>query len=229
MAKKQRRRDAAMRQNSGPIIGLLVVGALTVVGILGLFVLLDSDSGDSDTTPAVDASLLVTEDAWQTGDGTEPVTVVEFLDFECEACRAAHPVVQQIREDYADEINYVVRQFPNHNNSVLAAKAAEAAGEQGMYWEMYDKLFETQSEWGEQQDSQAAAFISYAAELGLDVDAFTQSLNSDDYVQKIEQDRADAIAAGVDATPTFFINGERQVGVMDYETFAGKIEEAING
>lgn len=224
---KQQARRGTNRQNNGPIIGLLVLGGLTVAAIIGLFLLIDSGGGDSTVAPPVDASMLVTTDAWQTGDGNEPVTVVEFLDLECEACRAAHPVVQQIIADYEGQINYVVRNFPNHNNSVLAARAAEAAGEQGKYWEMFNKLFEAQPEWGEKEEPQTEAFISYAAELGLDMDAFMQSLNSGDYIEKIEQDREDGIAAGVNATPTFFINGERQVGVMDYETFAAKINEAL--
>lgn len=226
MSNKQRLMGGS-GQSNGPIIGLLIVGAVTVAGIIGLFVLIDSDGGSNTVAPTVDESLLVTDDAWQTGDGNESVTVVEFLDLECEACRAAHPVVQQIIADYEGQINYVVRNFPNHSNSVLAAKAAEAAGEQGKYWEMFDKLFETQPEWGEREEPQAEAFISYAAELGLDLDAFTRSLNSEDYIQKIEQDREDGIAAGVNATPTFFINGERHVGVMDYQLFADRIEDAI--
>ncbi len=226
MTKRQRRRRAARSRSGAQITTLLMVGMATVAVIVGLFLLLDSGDGNSPGAP-VDNALLVTGDAWQTGDAAAPVTVVEFLDFECEACRAAHPVVQKILQDYEGRINYVMRNFPNHNNSVLAAKAAEAAGEQGMYWEMYDKLFETQGEWGEKQKPQTEAFIRYAGQFGLDVDAFTASLNSNDYTDKIRQDREDGIAAGVTATPTFFINGEKVAGVMSYATFAGKIEEEL--
>lgn len=228
MKARKRRKRAARNRGGSQITGLLIVGMATVAGIVGLFVLLDSGSSGDSTEPP-DNSLLVTDDAWQTGDASDAVTVVEFLDLECEACRAVHPTVQRILQDYGDRINYVVRNFPNHNNSVLAAKAAEAAGEQGMYWEMYNKLLETQGEWGEREEPQTEAFIRYARELGLNVDAFTASLNSNDYVDKINQDRQDGIAAGVSATPTFFINREKQVGVMDYETFANRIQAELDG
>ena len=156
------------------------------------------------------------------------VTLVEFLDFECEACGAAFPIVKQILAEYEGRLTYVVRDFPNHNNSVLAASAAYAAAEQGKYWEMYDKLFEQQAAWGERQDSQAAAFLGFAEELGLDMAKFRSDLESGRYVDRLQRDVDAARSLGVDATPTFFINGTKFVGVPGYEEFKRLIDDAID-
>lgn len=173
------------------------------------------------------ASGLVAVDSPSISAPGAPVTVVEFLDFECEACGAAFPIVKRILAEYEGRLTYVVRDFPNHNNSVLAASAAYAAGEQGKYWEMYDLLFERQSTWAERQDSQAEAFLGFAEELGLDMARFQTDLDSGRYIDRIQRDFNDGRRLGVDATPTWFINGVKFVGVLPFEDFKARIDEAI--
>jgi protein-disulfide isomerase len=170
---------------------------------------------------------LVAADSPVIGSAEAPVTVVEFLDFECEACGAAFPIVKQMLSEYEGRVRYVVRDFPGHNNSVLAASAAYAAGEQGKYWEMYDLLFERQTEWGERQESQLPLFVEFAEELGLDAATFRSDLESEQYVDRIRRDFEEGRALGVDATPTFFINGDKFVGVPSYEDLTRLIDEAI--
>ena len=155
------------------------------------------------------------------------VTIVEFLDFECEACGAAFPIVKRILAEYEGRVTYVVRDFPNHNNSVLAASAAYAAGEQGKYWQMYDLLFGRQTSWAERQESQANVFLGFAQELGLDMTRFREDLESGKYVDRIRRDFEAARTLGVDATPTFFINGEKFVGVLPYEEMKRRIDDAL--
>lgn len=155
------------------------------------------------------------------------VILVEFLDFECEACAAAYPTVKQILAEYDGRLTYTVRDFPNHANSVLAASAAYAAGEQGKYWEMYDLLFQRQTTWAERQDSQAAAFMGIGEELGLDMTKFRTDLESGRYVDRLRRDVDAAQSLGVDATPTFFINGQKRVGVVPYDELKRLIDEAI--
>lgn len=155
------------------------------------------------------------------------VTLVEFLDFECEACGAAYPIVKQILAEYEGRLNFVVRDFPNHNNSVLAASAAYAAGEQGKYWQMYDELLEQQQTWAERQDSQAPAFLGLAEALGLDMAKFRTDLESGRYIDRLQRDVDAARAVGVDATPTFFINGTKYVGVLSFAEFKRVIDEAL--
>jgi len=103
----------------------------------------------------------------------------------------------------------VVRYLPLHGNSVEAAKAAEAAGEQGEFEAMYKALFENSAEWSHQETSQREAFFGYAEELGLDMERFEQVYDDPATLERIEQSAADAEALGVTSTPTFFVDGER--------------------
>ena len=159
------------------------------------------------TVPAA-PDTLVREDSPKLGPDDAKVTIVEFLDPECESCRAAFPMVKQILAENEGDVRLVVRYFPLHNNSILAARATEAAGEQGKYWEMQELLFENQTIWGEKQTPQTEMFIVFADQLGLDVDAFTEVLNSTKYTDKVQRDQRDGEALGVSGTPTFFVNGQ---------------------
>ena len=138
-------------------------------------------------------------------------TLVEFLDFECEACGALYPVVEELRQRYDGQINYVVRYFPipSHVNSMNAALSVEAAAQQGQFEPMFDKLFTTQTEWGEQQVSKADLFRSYAESLGLDMTAYDAAIADPATKARIEQDYNDGLALGVDSTPTFFLDGKK--------------------
>lgn len=149
---------------------------------------------------------LIYPDSPTKGPADAKVTLVEFLDPECESCRAAHPLVKQLLAEYEGRIRYVVRYVPGHANSALAVAALEEAGRQGRYWEMLDLLFARQPEWGERSTPQTAAFLAYGRQVGLDVDALTAALESPD-LRKVERDAADARALAIRGTPTFFING----------------------
>ncbi|MFE6965006.1 DsbA family protein [Agromyces sp. NPDC057679] len=160
--------------------------------------------------------------------GTSGVTVVEFLDFECEACGAFFPLVEQLREDYAGEVTFVTRYFPldGHLNSRNAAVAAEAAAQQGAFEPMYAKLFETQAEWGEQRESRAPLFREFAAELGLDLDAYDAAVADPATLERVESDRIDGLSLGVQSTPTFFVDDE-MLRLEAYDDLAAGIEAAL--
>lgn len=157
------------------------------------------------------------------------VTVVEFLDFECEACLAMFPVMEQIRQDYDGEITFVVRYFPlpGHPNSVTAATAVEAAGQQGAFEPMYRKMFETQDEWGHTEASRKATFVQYAQELGLDIEVFQQAMDDPATRARVQRDVDDGMALGVNATPTIFINGVATEPMPSYESLRTTIDEAL--
>lgn len=174
----------------------------------------------------VDEDLLIRPDSPMLGSNDAPVTLVEFLDPECESCRALYPVVKQILAAYEGQLRLVVRYFPNHNNSVLAAAATEAAGAQGQYWEMQELLFERQIEWGEQRTPQTQLFISYAQVLGLDTRQFISDLENPVFLERIERDRQDATTLGLTGTPTFFVNG-RLVRSLSYEGISAMIEAEL--
>lgn len=207
-------------------INLALVAAFAAV-VLGAFVLLrpaspSAEPGGSANPPAMRADSHVLGEP-----GTGGVTVVEFLDFECEACGAFHPVVEDLRKQYAGEVTFVTRYFPlpGHRNGENAAVAAEAAARQGAYEAMYRKLFETQAEWGERSDSQAPRFREFAAELGLDLAAYDEAVADPAVLDRVRSDVTDGVALGVQSTPTFFVN-DRPVAMQAYEDLEAAIERA---
>lgn len=137
------------------------------------------------------------------------VTFVEYGDFECPACGAAHPVVKDLRERLGDQVRFAFRHFPLsqiHPHAERAALAAESAGRQGLFWEMHDVLFENQ-EALEDDD-----LLGYAAALGLDMPAFAASMDDVELRKRIREDFMSGVRSGVNGTPTFFINGVRHEG-----------------
>jgi Na+/H+ antiporter NhaA len=151
-----------------------------------------------------------------------PVTVVEYGDFECPYCGQAEPVVRELLGDFAD-VRYVWRNLPLndvHPRAQIAAEAAEAAGVQNAFWEMHDLLFE-------HQDALAPNdLISYAEELGLDVERFTQDLRQHAGAARVAEDVDSADLSGVSGTPTFFINGRRHHGAYDISTLSAAVRAA---
>ncbi len=214
---------------------LLIIGGI-VIAVLALGVLLfkmEPGTGQNSSKVA-DPGKLVRDDSYSLGNKESKATLVEFLDFQCEACRAAFPVVKRLIAEYGDRIYFAQRYFPlpGHKNSKVAAQAAAAAGEQGKYWEMEEKLFENQEAWGSDQNqiSQSKAlemFKGYARDLNLDEAKFTESINSEKFMPVIQRDMADGNALNVNSTPTFFLNGEILPGVPRYEELKAKIDKLL--
>lgn len=156
------------------------------------------------------------------------VYFVEFLDFECEGCRALYPAVEQLRAEYGDRVNFVLRYFPlrSHFNAERAARAVEAAAQQGQLEAMYRKMYETQAQWGEQQVPADDVFRGFAQQLGLDMDAFDATYNDPATSERIQLDIADGTALGVQGTPTFFLDGER-IQPRSYEDLTTALDQAL--
>ena len=195
---------------------LVLIGAFVVIAaFLGARYYRESLQSERKSTAA--NSPLVRPDSPTLGPADAPVTLVEFLDPECESCRAFYPTVKQILKDYDGKVRLVVRYMTFHQNSALAATFTEAAGEQGKYWEMQETLFRRQPEWGERHGephhtpsvSPVALFEKYATELGLDVDKIKSAVAQNRYAAKLERDLSDGQSLGVSQTPTFFVNGRR--------------------
>lgn len=151
------------------------------------------------------------------------VTLVEYGDYECPHCGAAHPLVNQIREVLADQLRFVFRHFPLsqiHPHAFLAAEAAEAAGVQGMFWEMHDVLFENQHALTDQ------ALLGYATALDLDLGRFASDITSGKFADKVRGDFLGGAKSGVNGTPTFFINGVRHDGPWDGNSLLDAIDRA---
>jgi protein-disulfide isomerase len=193
-------------------IAIWILLSATIGGlIIWYFVLTASTPAPAAPLAAADAQLIREDSHRVTNPTAEKAQLVEFLDFECESCRAAEPLVEELKKEYGDRITFVHRYFPlpGHRNSGAAALAAEAAAQQGKYEAMTAKLFETQPQWGEKQDSQAALFRTFAQDLGLDMAGYDAAVADQATKDRISQDVADGKALGVTGTPTFFLNGKK--------------------
>lgn len=191
----------------------ILMGAIVAAGLVWYAVLTINKPAPA-AQPAAATAQLVREDSHRlTSPAVEKAQLVEFLDFECESCRAAHPLVEELKAEYGDRITFVNRYFPlpGHRNSGTAALAVEASAMQGKYQQMAAKLFETQAQWGGKQDSQASVFRGYAQELGLDMAGYDAAVADEKTKERIRKDVADGTALGVKGTPTFFLNGKKLV------------------
>ena len=141
------------------------------------------------------------------GPSDAPVTIEMFSDFQCPQCARSAPMVKKLKSEFGDKVRLVVRHFPmeKHQNAVLAACAAEAAGRQKHFWEMGEALYRTQWMWGE-APAPRVALIDRAKELGLNVPQFEEDLDKTDLRERISADVARGQALGVKSTPWIFIN-----------------------
>lgn len=158
------------------------------------------------------------------GNPDAAVKLVEYSDFQCPACGQFEPYVEKIMDEYGDQIDFEYRHFPLltiHQYALPAAIAAEAAAQQGKFWEMHDKLFAEQSVWSK-SSTPSAYFEQYAKDLGLDVSLFKTHLQSSIISDAIKDSFNEARSRELTGTPTFFLNGEK----MTYENF-GDFENAI--
>lgn len=206
------------------VLGTIIVSVLII--ILGVFFVSKTSNPPSVNKEETKNILTVRNDDWVKGPAEATITLIEYLDFECEACRAYYPTVKQLKEEYKDNIRFVVRYFPlpGHKNSMTSALAVEAAGKQGKFWEMHDVLYENQKDWGEKAVSDPGVFEAYAKQIGLDMDKYKNDVNNNELKERINRDKNSGITLGVQGTPTFFINGERIPNPKGYEDFKSIID-----
>lgn len=154
------------------------------------------------------------------------LTLVEYGDFECPGCGEAYPEVKELERRLGGQLAFVFRNFPvseRHPHADLAAEAAEAAGAQGRFWGMHDRLFENQNALALED------LRRYAGEIGLELDRFDADLRSRAWWTRVRQHVESGERSGVRGTPTFFINGRRHQGFHDAETLAEVLHEATSG
>ena len=201
--------------------GIIGVTAVIIIGAAFIF-------SRPTNTPPVDPKLLLSADSYRTSTASAAVTMVNFGDFQCPACGAYHSVVKQLETKYKDTLTVVFRHFPLsiHPNAVPAAMAAEAAGKQGKFWEMHDKLYEAQSEWSDEKKTEDI-FISYAKDMGLDAERFKKDLTDGELQKRINRDVTDANTLGINATPTFYVNNIKIANPASLAEFDAIIQAAI--
>lgn len=213
-----------MKKNRDLIWGVGFMAFLAV----GLMVLGSLGSGKGMGTGSLAA--VVVADEWTKGARDAKVTLVEYSDFECGACAAYYPIVQALLEEFGAKVQFVYRHFPLrqiHASAEYAARASEAAGKQGKFWEMHDLLFEKQSEWSAVY-SGTTIFEEYASVLGLDVARFANDMTSKEVGDKVERDYASGLKSGVNSTPTFFLNGKKIATPRSYAEFESIIKQALD-
>ena len=146
------------------------------------------------------------------GSTDAPIKLLEYGDYECPFCADAHAMVKEIQRQLGDGLLFAFRNFPLaniHPHAEHAAEAAEAAGEQGNFWAMHDLLFENQTALDDDD------LAGYASKLNLDATRLMREVAAGVYAARIREDFKSGVRAGVNGTPTFFINGERYDGERD--------------
>lgn len=217
------------------IIGIILTTIVLLVGGIILF----SAPGTKLPQKKVSEELLVPPNATITSginkDGvylpasaTATLSLVEFGDYECPACGTYNPLVKQLLTEFSGKINFVFRNYPlpQHKNAMITSYAAEAAGLQGKYWQMHDKIFETQNDWANLTDPKNT-LITYAKDLGLDVNLFTTDLDSSFVKNKVQGDYNDGNTVGLSQTPTFYLNGGGMALTGTYEQLKNVIQDNL--
>ncbi|MCR4264153.1 MAG: DsbA family protein, partial [Candidatus Roizmanbacteria bacterium] len=198
------------------------VGIAVLIG-LGFFMKAAFTPPPPGTVPEIQS---VNETDHVQGATESAALLIEYSDFQCPACRQYYPVVKQLVEEKGDQFTFTYRHFPlaQHENADDAARAAEAAGKQGKFWEMHDLLFERQEAWAEVGNPDEA-FLTYAEELELNREQFEADYQAQELKDKISNDYNSGVRAGVNATPTFFLNGEK-IQPGSFDEFALLIDQA---
>lgn len=213
-SKKERdEQKAKSRAVTRTVIRVLVI--LVIVGAVFGMVKLAQVNRQLATTGGAVSQIVSSDHA--IGNASSTLVLVEYADFQCPACRAYAPIVKELTDTYKDKILFVYRYFPLyqiHLNARITAQAAEAAGNQGKFWEMHDLLFTNQEDWASKSPSNIEVVLAqYAEKLGLNVEKFKADLNSVATKDRVAVDLASGLKAQVGGTPTFFLNGK----MLDYQ------------
>lgn len=200
------------------------ISIILVLGVAGIVVF-----GGASQPSIATSYTTINSDDYVIGPNDAAVTLIEYLDFECESCGAYFPLVKQLEEDFPNDLKVVLRYFPlpGHKNGLNAALAVEAAARQGKYIEMHDLLFSQQRLWGEKQVSDPSIFEGYAQQLGLNMVQFKQDVASQSVKDRVQRDIDSGKKLGNTGTPTFYLDGERIQNPRSYEDFKILIQAAI--
>jgi protein-disulfide isomerase len=215
-------RNAKIKQFS--LWGGVALGFLIVIGVLIAFV-----SSPSTSTPNINIAPVSSRDI-STGNPKAKVTLIEYADFQCPACAAYHPVVNQLLDIYKNSVFYVYRMFPlesAHPNALISAQAAYAAYKQNAFFKYDDLLYTNQNDWNALQDP-TTVFTGYAQDLKLDVSKFKADMVSSEAQKYVKDSENQALNEGVNQTPSFFINGKIIQNPNSVADFQKSIDAALN-
>ncbi|MBT4516972.1 MAG: thioredoxin domain-containing protein [Candidatus Komeilibacteria bacterium] len=180
--------------------------------------------------PNSNGSTVVTDQEWSKGSPDALVTLIEYSDFQCPACATYYQMINKLADEMGDEVLVIYRHYPLasiHPQAELAAQAAEAAGQQGAFWDMHDKLFEEQHAWSNQSDAKDI-FIGYAEELNLDIAKFKSDIANSDIKDAVKDDRKSGDKALIEGTPTLFLNGEKINNPRSYDKLRQAVKDELS-
>ena len=207
---------------------VIVTSVVLVVGfIFGAYLYRKEQQKNDGFMSKEYAEVFVRKHSPSKGPDNARVYLVEFLDPECESCKAFHPVVKKVIGEYPDDVKLVVRYTPFHKNSKIAISILEAAKKQGKFWETLDVVFRSQPFWGNHHNPKPELLWKFLVDVsGLDIEKVRKDINDPSIKKIIEQDIQDGKRLKVRRTPTFFINGKR-IKRLGYEVLKTVIENEL--
>ena len=220
-----------MKKEFYPVVGILILVALIFSTAIFFYKNSNSEVGKASkpqTNSRVSNDVLLRDWSPSIGPTMSRVVIVEFLDPECESCRAMHPLLKGVLKRYEGRVRYVLRYMTYHQNSELAARWLEAAREQNLYWESLDALFERQPEWAAHHAPRPDLIPQILKSVGVDVEKARLAKDNPKFGEQISKDKADGMSAGVSGTPTFFVNG-MMLNELGETPLVTLIESELNG
>lgn len=216
---------------------IVIIGIVAIIAIVGGVLLFQSSKAENNkpktntnnSAAAVDkykTAPIGAQPAWSKGSANATVTLEEFADFQCPSCAQFDPTIREIKTVYGDRVRVVFRQYPlqMHPKAYDAARAAEAAGAQGKFWEMHDLLYDKQKDWSVMENHRQT-FADYAKSLGLNVEKFNDDLAGQIASSRVGLDKQRGDAIGIRATPSLFLNGRL---LMPDEMQTSKLRQLID-
>lgn len=200
---------------------LVIIGIISVILLVAAVWFADTKSKEANEDVAVSMAVKGNPDA--------AVVLEEYADFQCPACGQFHPVVKDIMDLYGDQVRLEFKHFPLitiHPYAEPSARAAEAAGQQGKFFEYHDLLFENQAEWSRSANP-SQLFNQYARDLELDMELFARHQKSSVIRDHIREQMNEGRGRGVQGTPTFFLNGEQVTGMATLNDLKTRVEAAL--
>lgn len=229
------------KQNTVKWVAISVSSLLFLILFVGAVILAKQKNNPSLPTGNISTSFTAQGHELMARKGTEvpatnsaetskaAVTIVEYADFQCPACKQYNPIIKNLLGIYPDQVRLIYKHFPIstiHKNAIPAGVAAEAAGAQGKFFDYGSVLYDKQEEWSNLPNP-TEKFVSYATELGLNIDQFKNDLKNKDFEKTIEEQRNEGIKNGVNSTPSFFINGQKIENPPDVTGFQKYIDPLL--
>ena len=218
-----RKSGREVRASTRPKAFIWVLGLIALVGVAAIGYVATKPKASSEVRDVADTTNAGPAQGYLIGKVDAPVKILEFADFECPSCGGFATVTEpDVRTRIIDPglANLTYFDFPltQHRNTLAASNAAACADEQGKFWPMHDRLFQTQDEWnGEATDAPKAFFKRYAGEVGLDVAKWETCFDARKYQSRINANLADGLRRGVNSTPSFVIGNKLYAGMQSYD------------